>query len=472
MKSLLFRLFLLSSFIFNLRTNMNPGLPTPGRRPWYRPSLTTQIMIGLVVGALIGWLRPDWGNKVYFLRDIFINLIKSIIAPLVFSTIVVGIAGAGALKKVGRIGIKALIFFETVTTAALFIGLAIVNLTKPGTGVTLEAGNIDIAKTIGQTHAQSLTETIVHIFPSNIIDAMVRGDVLQIVAFSVLFALAVAAVGEKGQPIVRAMQSLAQIMFKFTNYVMMFAPIGVGAAMAHTIGTQGPGVLVNLGKLIGSLYLALIIFVVVVFGIVIWIVRIPLRQFFRAVREPAALAFATTSSESALPKAMQAMERFGVPPSIVGFVMPTGYSFNLTGSILYLGMASVFVAQAAETTATGWHMSFSQQITMMLTLMLTSKGVAGVPRAALVILLGTLNSFVPEGLGPIGVAVIFGVDELMDMGRTAVNVIGNCLATVVVARWEKEFDENRARVFGTPQEAELDLKLGEVAFADAVRQGD
>ena len=450
---------------------MDPSASAQTRRTWYRPSLTTQIMIGLVVGALIGWLRPDWGNRVYFLRDIFINLIKSIIAPLVFSTIVVGIAGAGALKKVGRIGIKALIFFEIVTTAALFIGLAIVNFTKPGAGVTLTSENTDIVETIGQTHAQSLVETIVHVFPSSVIDAMVRGDVLQIVAFSILFALAVSAVGEKGQPIVRAMESLAQIMFKFTNYVMMFAPIGVGAAMAHTIGTQGPGVLVNLGKLIGSLYLALIIFVVVVFGIVIVVVRIPLRQFFRAVREPAALAFATTSSESALPKAMQALERFGVPPSIVGFVMPTGYSFNLTGSILYLGMASVFVAQAAETTM-GWHMTFGQQITMMLTLMLTSKGVAGVPRAALVILLATLNTFVPAGLGPIGVAIIFGVDELMDMGRTAVNVIGNCLATVVVARWEKEFDEDRARVFGTPQEAELDLKSGDVAFAEAARQGD
>jgi proton glutamate symport protein len=439
-------------------------------RPWYS-SLTTQIMIGLVVGVLIGWLRPDWGNKVYFLRDIFINLIKSIIAPLVLSTIVVGIAGAGALKKVGRMGIKALIFFEIATTAALFIGLAVVNFMKPGAGVTLSAENTDIAKQLAQTHPQTFVGTIVHAFPSSIIDAMARGDVLQIVAFSVLFALAVAAVGEKGQPIVRAMESLAQIMFKFTNYVMMFAPIGVGAAMAHTIGTQGPSVLVNLGKLILSLYLALIIFVVVVFGIVVIIMRIPLRQFFRAVREPATLAFATTSSESALPKAMESMERFGVPPSIVGFVMPTGYSFNLTGSILYLGMASVFVAQAAETTM-GWHMSFGAQITMMLTLMLTSKGVAGVPRAALVILLGTLNSFMPAGLGPIGVAVIFGVDELMDMGRTAVNVVGNCLATVVVARWEKEFDENRARVFGTPQETELDLKSGEVAFADAVGQGD
>jgi Na+/H+-dicarboxylate symporter len=441
------------------------------RRPWYRPSLTVQIMIGLVVGGLIGWLRPDWGNAVYFLRDIFINLIKSIIAPLVFSTIVVGIAGAGALRKVGRMGIKALIYFEIVTTAALFIGLAVVNFIKPGLGVTLAAANTDALKTIEQSHPKTLVETIVHAFPSSVIESMVRGDVLQIVAFSVLFALAVSAVGERGKLIVRAMDSLSQIMFKFTNYVMMFAPIGVGAAMAHTIGTQGPAVLMNLGKLIGSLYLALVIFIISIFGLVIWITRIPVRQFVRAVREPAALAFATTSSESALPKAMESMERFGVPPHIVGFVMPTGYSFNLTGSTLYLAMASVFVAQAAETT-TGWHMSLGQQITMMLTLMVSSKGVAGVPRSSLVILLAVLSSFVPSGLGPIGVAIIFGVDELMDMGRTCVNVIGNCLATVVVARWEKEFDENRARVFGTATEAELDLKTGEVAFADAVAQGD
>ena len=428
-------------------------------------------MIGLVVGGVIGWLRPDWGNAVYFLRDIFINLIKSIIAPLVFSTIVVGIAGAGALRKVGRIGVKALIYFEIVTTAALIIGLAVVNFMKPGAGITLAASNTDIVKTIGQSHPKTLVETLVHVFPSSVIDSMVRGDVLQIVAFSVLFALAVSSVGEKGKPIIRAMESLSQIMFKFTNYVMMFAPIGVGAAMAHTVATQGLGVLANLGKLIGSLYLALIIFVALVFGLVMVITRIPVRQFIRAVREPATIAFATTSSESALPKAMEAMERFGVPRHIVGFVMPTGYSFNLTGSTLYLAMASVFVAQAAETTM-GWHMGVGQQITMMLTLMITSKGVAAVPRASLVILLATLGSFLPPGLGPIGVAVIFGVDELMDMGRTCVNLIGNCLATIVVARWEGEFDDKRARVFGTAKEIELDLKSGDIAFADAVRQGD
>src|ERR1700716_1802738 len=435
------------------------------RRPWYRPSLTMQIMIGLVVGALIGWLKPEWGNKVYFLRDIFINLIKSIIAPLVFSTIVVGIAGVSALRKVGRMGVKALIYFEIVTTAALIIGLAVVNFMKPGAGITLAASDTDVVKTIGQSHPK----TLVHVFPSSVIDSMMRGDILQIVAFSVLFALAVSSVGEKGKPIIRAMKSLSQIMFKFTNYVMMFAPIGVGAAMAHTIATQGLGVLLNLGKLIGSLYIALIVFIVFVLGVVAGFGRFPIRQFLRAVREPATIAFATTSSESALPKAMEAMERLGVPPRIVGFVMPTGYSFNLDGTTLYLAMASVFVAQAAETTM-GWHMGLAQQITMMLTLMLTSKGVAAVPRASLVILLATLNTFLPAGLGPIGVAVIFGVDELMDMGRTCVNLIGNCLATVVVARWEGEFDDHRAKVFGTPAEAELDLQAGDVAFAEAVRQ--
>ncbi len=440
-------------------------------RPWYRPSLTAQIMIGLVVGGFVGWLSPKLGNSVFFLRDIFLNLIKSIIAPLVFSTLVVGIAGGGDLKKVGRMGAKALIYFEIVTTIALFIGLAVVNLIKPGVGVTLVAGANETVKQIEQNHPKTLIETIVHIFPSSVIDSMVRGDVLQIVAFSVLFAMAVSAIGEKGKPILRACQSLSQIMFQFTGYVMMFAPIGVGAAMAHTIGTQGLGVLKNLGLLIGSLYLALVIFIVFVLGTVALLFRVPIRQFIKAVREPATIAFATTSSEAALPKAMEVMERIGVPPRIVGFVMPTGYSFNLDGSTLYLAMASVFVAQAAEAT-TGQHLGFGRQIVMMLTLMVTSKGVAAVPRASLVILLATLNTFLPDGIGPIGVAVIFGVDELMDMGRTCVNLIGNCLATVVVARWEGEFDDERARVFGTPQEARQDVLLNEPAFAEAAAQGD
>ena len=438
------------------------------RRPWYKPSLTTQIFIGLVVGGVIGWLSPDWGNKVYFLRDIFLNLIKSIIAPLVFSTLVVGIAGGGDLKKVGRMGVKALLYFEVVTTIALFIGLAVVNIIKPGYGVSLAANAAEVGQQLGQAHPKTLVETLVHIFPASIVDAMVRGDVLQIVAFSVLFAMAVSAMGAKGQPILNFCESLSQVMFKFTGYVMMFAPVGVGAAMAHTVGTKGLGVLFNLAKLIGSLYLALVIFVVVVLGAVAIIARIPIKQFLKAVREPFVIAFATTSSESALPKAMEAMERLGVPARIVGFVMPTGYSFNLDGTTLYLAMASVFVAQAAET-VTGQHMGLGQQLVMMLTLMLTSKGVAAVPRAALVILLATLHTF---NLPIEGVAIIFGIDELMDMGRTSVNVLGNCMATAVVARWEGEFDDERAKVFGTPAEAKLDLKHGEPAFASAAAEGE
>jgi proton glutamate symport protein len=440
------------------------------RRAWYKPALTTQILIGLVVGGLIGYLGRKWGYKwgdnVYFLRDIFLNLIKSIIAPLIFSTLVVGIAGGGDLKKVGRMGAKALLYFEIVTTIALFIGLGIVNLTKPGLGVSL-AGGGDISQLV-KTQPQGFRDLIVHIFPASVIDSMVRGDVLQIVAFTVLFAMAVSALGERAGPIVRGCEALSQVMFKFTGYVMKFAPIGVGAAMAHTIATNGLAVLKNLGLLIGSLYLALFVLVVFVFGAVMIIARVPVKQFLKAVREPFTIAFATTSSESALPKAMENMERLGVPRRIVGFVMPTGYSFNLDGTTLYLAMASVFVAQAAEPTI--GHMPFSRQLFMMVTLMITSKGVAGVPRAALVILLATLNSFLPGGLGPIGVAVIFGVDELMDMGRTAVNVVGNCLATVVVARWEGEFDDEKARIFGTPEEVRRELQSGDLVLAEAAAE--
>jgi proton glutamate symport protein len=441
------------------------------RRPWWRLSLTGWILVGLLAGGALGYVRPDWGNAVFFLRDIFLNLIKSVIAPLVFSTLVVGIAGGGDLKKVGRMGVKALVYFEVVTTVALFIGLAVVNLTKPGVGVSLTETGGAAVQQIQQTQPQTLVQTLVHIFPASIVDAMVRGDVLQIVAFSVLFAMAVSAMGERGRPILRACESLSQIMFRFTGYVMLFAPVGVGAAMAHTVATQGLAILWHFAKLIGSLYLALAVFVVFVLGAVMLIARVPVRKFIKAVREPATIAFVTTSSESALPKAMEAMERLGVPRRIVAFVIPTGYSFNLDGTTLYLAMASVFVAQAAEGSGVP-HMGFTQQVLMMLTLMLTSKGVAGVPRAALVILLATLGSFLPGNVGPLGVAVIFGVDELMDMGRTCVNVVGNCLATVVVARWEGEFDDRRARAFGTPEEVALDLKEGEPAFAEAAKLGD
>jgi len=448
-----------------------PPIITPGQatasRKWYQLSLTSQIMVGLILGGLLGWLNPALGIKSYFLRDIFLNLIKSIIAPLIFSTIVVGIAGGGGLRKVGRMGLKALIYFEVVTTAALFIGLAVVNWTKPGIGVSLKTDTSELG-TIAQTHPKTFIETLVHIFPASVIESMARGDVLQIVAFSVLFAMAVSSIGPKAAPILNFCESLSHVMFKLTSFVMQFAPFGVGAAMAAAIGHKGMGVLINLGLLILSLYLALALFILGVLGPAAWIARVPIRKFLRAVREPFAIAFATTSSESALPKAMELMERLGVPKRIVGFVMPTGYSFNLDGTTLYLAMASVFVAQAAES-STGVHFGFGRQFLMMLTLMITSKGVAAVPRASLVILLATLHSF---GLPPEGVAVLFGVDEIMDMARTSVNVLGNCLATVVVARWEGEFDDERARVFGTPLEPSYEIAAGESVFAESARHGD
>ncbi len=396
-------------------------------------SLTTKIFIGLILGILLGWLKPDWGIAARPLSILFLNLIKSIIAPLIFSTLVIGIAGTGDIRQVGRIGLKALVYFEIVTTFALFIGLGAVNLTKPGVGVSLKATTEEAAARglITTAKPQSFGDLIAHLSPPSIIKAMADGDVLQIVVFTVLFALAVTSIGEKARPVVQWCESLADIMFRFTEFIMKFAPVGVGAAMANTVGHSGLGVLRNLGVLVGTLYGALLFFLLFVLLPVALIFRVPLRDFLNAVKTPATIAFATTSSESALPKAMENMERLGVPRRIVGFVLPTGYSFNLDGTTLYLALASIFVAQAA-----GVHMSFGHQIVMLLTLMLTSKGVAGVPRASLVILLGTLASF---NLPAEGVLVILGVDELMDMARTCVNVIGNCLATVVVAIWEKSF---------------------------------
>jgi len=463
-------------------------------------SLTTKIFIGLIAGVILGRIAPEWGVAVRPLSVLFLNLIKSIIAPLIFSTLVIGIAGTGDIRQVGRIGVKALVYFEIVTTFALFIGLAAVNITKPGVGVSLAgvhtednkatladrakklsseagaaaaAGDVKTASLKAAQAAdavskgltapdppakpQSFGEILAHIAPTSIIKAMAEGDVLQIVVFSVLFALAVTSIGEKAKHVVAWCESLADIMFRFTEFVMKFAPVGVGAAMANTIGhsmQQGQGlrVLLNLGMLVGTLYGALVVFLLGVLLPVALLFRVPLRDFFRAVKTPATIAFATTSSESALPKAMENMERLGVPRRIVGFVLPTGYSFNLDGTTLYLSLASIFVAQAA-----GVDLTWTQQVTMLLVLMLTSKGVAGVPRASLVILLGTLATF---HLPVEGVLVILGVDELMDMARTAVNVIGNCLATVVVARWEKAF---RTAEWAS-EEAELEQVTGQPAI--------
>ena len=492
-------------------------------------SLTWKIMIGLVVGIFAGWLigqldkaSPDHHilgmetqTVLAFVRSLstlFLNLIKSIIAPLIFATLVVGISGTGDIKQVGRIGAKSLLYFEVVTTLALIIGLAAVNITRPGDGVSLAGVAKGEDKASIAQRAQSLSkeadeaskkaielrsqtatnpnaaaeadqfalvaaqkaaaaadaaskgltaqdppakpstfgDIIAHLSPTSIIKAMAEGDVLQIVIFSVIFALAATAIGAKAKPVIAWCQSLADIMFRFTEYVMKFAPIGVGAAMAYTIGhnEQGLGVLLYLGKLVLTLYGALIAFSLLVLLPIALIFRVPLKDFFNAVKTPASIAFATTSSESALPKAMENLARLGCPRRIVGFVLPTGYSFNLDGTTLYLALASIFVAQAA-----GVELTWTQQIVMLVTLMLTSKGVAGVPRASLVILLGTLASF---ALPVEGVILILGVDELMDMARTAINVIGNCLATVVITKWEGAFrNEEWER-----EEAELEEVTG------------
>jgi proton glutamate symport protein len=390
-----------------------------------RISLTGWIFIGMAAGIALGFGAPGDAAQLAPISNIFLRLIKSIIAPLLFGTLVAGIASTGSVKAMGRIGLKAIVYFEIVTTIALFLGLTAVNLVRPGAGMRLEATSAELALPKSQ---QSLGALLEHTFPSSIIDAMARGEVLQIVVFSFLFGAAAASIGARSKPVVEFAESVAEVMFRYTKYVMFLAPFGVGAAMAVTVSTKGVGVLYGLGKLVATMYAAQILFVVVVLGSVILVARIPLREFIAAAREPFLIAFSTASSEAALPRALENMERFGVPKHIVGFVMPTGYSFNLDGSTLYLSLASVFVAQAA-----GIEMPIGQQLLMMLTLMLTSKGVAGVPRAALVILAGTLGTF---GLPLEGAAVLLGIDAVMDMARTSVNVLGNCLATVVVARWE------------------------------------
>jgi proton glutamate symport protein len=495
-------------------------------------SLTWKILIGLILGILIGWaihetdiaspdhhvLGIETPTLLAFIRSLstlFLNLIKSIIAPLIFATLVVGIAGTGDIKQVGRMGAKSLLYFEIVTTLALVIGLAAVNIVQPGKGVSLAGvSKTEDKATLGKraqdaskeastaaakaeelrvkgdsasmaegekyaaTAIQKSTEAsdaaakaltapdppakprafadiIGHLSPTSIIQAMAEGDVLGIVIFSVIFALACTAIGKKAKPVLDWCQSLADVMFRFTEYVMKFAPVGVGAAMAYTVAhnEKGLGVLTNLGALVLTLYGALIVFALLVLLPIALIFRVPLRDFINAVKTPATIAFATTSSESALPRAMENLARLGVPRRIVGFVLPTGYSFNLDGTTLYLSLASIFVAQAA-----GVELSWTQQIVMLATLMLTSKGVAGVPRASLVILLGTLASF---ALPVEGVILILGVDELMDMARTMINVIGNCLATVVIAKWENAFRNDEWE----REEAELEAVTGNSAFA-------
>jgi proton glutamate symport protein len=401
-------------------------------------TLTTWILICMLAGAEFGFDVPSVARKLQFLSDIFLRLIKTIIAPLLFSTLVVGIAGHANIKQIGRMGWKSLLYFEIVSTVALFIGLTAINISRAGVGVVLPQNADTSAVTAMKT--QTAGDFFLHIFPENIAKAVMEGQILQIVIFSIIFGIAVAIVNEKYRgPIVRFSESLAETMFKFTNIVMYYAPVAVFAAIAYTVGNMGLDILFNLFKLLVTLYVALLVFLVFVLFPIALIFRIPVRPFIKAISEPATIAFATSNSESALPSAMESMEKFGIPRKIIAFVIPTGYSFNLDGTTLYLSLATIFVAQVA-----GIDLPIGRQLIICLTLMLTSKGVAGVSRAALVILMGTAVSF---GLPVEPVFIILGIDVLMDMARTSVNVIGNCLATAVIARSEKEFDEEAARQF-------------------------
>ena len=398
-----------------------------------RRTLTTWIVVAMLIGAALGHDWPSLAINLRVVAQIFLRLIKTIIAPLLFATLVSGIAAHSDLKKVGRMGVKALIYFEVLTTLALVIGLAAINISKAGVGIQVAAPAAD------SLPAQKVTwqDTLLHTVPENIAKSVADGQILQVVVFSILFGIALALVREeRRRPLVQLTESLAETMFKFTNIVMWFAPLGVGAAIAYTVGSTGMGILVNLAKLLATLYVALFVFVFGVLLPIALVARVPIRRFIGAAAEPVTIAFATANSEAALPRAMEAMEALGVPRQTVAFIMPTGYSFNLDGSTLYLSLAAIFVAQAA-----GIHMSLGQQLLLMFTLMLTSKGVAGVSRASIVILLGTVGSF---GLPVEPVFILLGIDQLMDMARTSVNVLGNCLATVVIAKWEGDFETEKA----------------------------
>ena len=413
--------------------------------------LTALIFIALVLGVVVGHFAPDFAVKMRPFATIFLRMVKMIIAPLLFATLVVGISWHDDAKSLGKIGLKTIVYFEIVTTLALIIGLTMANFFKPGVGFvngsSVHALHMQEVGLLAASHAHtSVSQMVTDIFPTSIVDAMAQGNLLQIVVFSIFFALAICAVGKKAQPVLDLLNSVSQIMFKFTEYVMYFAPLGIFGAIAATVGANGLTVLKSYFKVIGALYAALAVFVLLVLIIACKIVKISFRNLLRALQEPALLAFTTASSEAAFPKAMEIMERFGVPKKIVGFVMPTGYTFNLDGSTLYLAMGVIFSSQIV-----GINLDLNQQLIIMLALMLTSKGIAGVPRVSLIVLAGTLASF---NIPILGVAILLGIDQILDMGRTTVNLVGNCVATVVIARWEKCFDYDKMKEFVRQSKAE------------------
>lgn len=395
--------------------------------------LTTQIFIGLILGVIFGYIFPAYGASLKPVGDIFIRMIKMIVVPLIFSSLIMGIAGTGDFKKLGRLGGKAIIWFEVATTIALFVGLFVVNVFQPGAGVAMATGTDTTAVATAAKKSVDMMQMVINLFPTNAVDAAARGDMLQIIMFSCFFGVAAAAMGEKGRPVVELATSVAEVMFKFTYYVMKCAPIGVFAMIAYTVGKFGLAMLIPLAKLVGSLYFALILFVFLLACFASLVLRINFFQLLRAIKEPMLIAFSTASSEAALPIAMDRLEKFGVPKHVVTFVLPTGYSFNLDGSTLYSCLAVIFVAQMYHI-----DLPMATQLLIVVTLMLSTKGIAAVPGASIIVIAGTVSAF---GLPVEGVAIILGVDRIMDMARTCCNVIGNCVAAVVVARWEGELPD-------------------------------
>jgi proton glutamate symport protein len=407
------------------------GLVLLGWGAWRQRSLTVWIFWAMIAGGELGADAPAFAISLRVFSDIFLRLIKTIVAPLILGTLITGIAAHGQMRSLGRMGLKALVYFEVLTTIAMLVGLAAINITRAGVGLEVPQPHTAAAQPV-QAAPMRWDEVLLHTFPENIAKSVADNQILQVAVFAILFGVAMGRLSAESRgPLLRVIESLTETMFAFTNVVMYYAPVGVGAAMAYTVGQMGPGVLLHLGRLLLTLYAALLAFGLLGMLPVALIAGVPIRRFLIAVAEPATIAFATSTSEAALPRAMEAMEAMGVPRRIVAFVIPAGYSFNLDGSTLYLALASVFVAQAA-----GVHMGWKQQMFMVGTLMLTSKGVAGVPRATLIVLLATVAMFhLPEE----PIFVILGIDALMDMARTSVNVVGNCLASVVVARWEGAF---------------------------------
>lgn len=400
--------------------------------------LTSQIFIGLILGVVFGYVFPNYGVTMKPVGDAFIRMIKMIVVPLIFSSLIMGIAGTGDFKKLGRLGVKSIIWFEIATTLALIVGLGVVNIFQPGVGVAMATGGDAGAAAAAAKKTIDMTQMLVNIVPTNIVDAAARGDMLQIILFSTFFGVAAAAMGPTGEPVVKLATSVAEIMFKFTWYVMKLAPIGVFALISYTVGKFGLGMLIPLAKLIFSLYFALIVFVLLVLASASVVIRVNFFHLLRAIKEPILIAFSTASSEAALPIAMEKLEKFGIPKHIITFVLPTGYTFNLDGSTLYSALAVVFIAQV-------YNIDFpiQTQLLMVVTLMLSTKGIAAVPGASLIVIAGTAAAF---GLPVEGIAIILGVDRILDMARTACNLIGNCVAAVVVARWEKELPDEVLQV--------------------------